>query len=128
VGIGTTTPAHTLDVAGDVAAIAFVNTSTRSAKKDIAYATASSTSDMLDQLVNLKVATYRYTLEEEHDPLVSASSPKTRYHRPEILSADGKGVDIYKLATSPSPASRRSPPSWKPRTPASPRLKRAWPR
>ncbi|MCR4333795.1 MAG: hypothetical protein NUV60_02170 [Patescibacteria group bacterium] len=100
VGIGTTTPNHTLTVAGDVGAIAFVNTSTRSAKKDIEYSTASSTSDRLNQLVNLKVATYRYTIENQADPLrIGLIAEDTQSIAPEILSADGKGVDLYKLAT-----------------------------
>lgn len=100
VGIGTTTPNHTLTVAGDVGAIGFVNTSTRAAKTDIVYATASSTSDMLDQLVNLKVATYRYTIEDSSDPLrLGFIAEEAQTVAPEILSKDGKGVDLYKLAT-----------------------------
>ncbi len=100
IGIGTSTPSHTLEVIGDIAAIAFVNTSTKTAKKDITYASASSTDDMLDQLVALKVATYRYTLEDQSNPLrLGLISEDTQTIAPEILSADGKGVDIYKLAT-----------------------------
>jgi hypothetical protein len=100
IGIGTSTPSHTLEVIGDIAAIAFVNTSTKTSKKDITYASASSTSDMLDQLVALKVATYRYTLEDQSNPLrIGLIAEDTQAIAPEILSADGKGVDIYKLAT-----------------------------
>jgi hypothetical protein len=100
VGIGTSTPNHTLTVAGDIGAIAFVNTSTRSAKTDISYVTASSTDDMLNQLVNLKVATYRYTIEDQNDPLrLGFISEDAATIAPEILSPDGKGVDLYKLAT-----------------------------
>jgi hypothetical protein len=100
VGIGTTTPNHTLSVAGDIGAIAFVNTSTRSAKTNIDYATASSSEDRLSQLVALKVATYRYTIEDQNDPLrLGLIAEDTQAIAPEILSADGKGVDIYELAT-----------------------------
>jgi hypothetical protein len=100
IGIGTSTPSHTLEVIGDIAAIAFVNTSTKSAKKDITYASASSTDDRLSQLVNLRVATYRYTLEDEQDPLrIGLIAEDTQAIAPEILSSDGKGVDIYQLAT-----------------------------
>ncbi len=100
VGIGSTTPTHTLTVAGDVGAIAFVNTSTRDAKTDISYVNASTTEDMLNALVNLKVATYHYKVEPETDPLrlgfIAEDAAKIA---PEILSPDGKGVDLYKLAT-----------------------------
>ncbi|MCR4276051.1 MAG: DUF5011 domain-containing protein, partial [Candidatus Parcubacteria bacterium] len=75
-------------------------TSTRSLKTDINYTTASSSEDMLNQLVNLKVATYRYTIENQQDPLrIGLISEDTRDIAPEILSADGKGVDLYKFAT-----------------------------
>ena len=100
VGIGTTTPNHTLTVAGDIGAIAFVNTSTRDAKTDISYVTASTTDDMLGQLVNLKVATYRYKIEDQNDPLrLGFIAEDAQQIAPEILSPDGKGVDIYKFAT-----------------------------
>ena len=100
VGIGTTTPNHTLTVAGDIGAIAFVNTSTRDAKMDISYVTASSTDDMLGQLVKMKVATYRYKIEDQNDPLrLGFIAEDAQQIAPEILSPDGKGVDIYKFAT-----------------------------
>jgi len=100
VGIGTTTPNHTLTVAGDIGAIAFVNTSTRDAKTDISYISASSTDDMLNQLKNMKVATYRYKIEDQNDPLrLGFIAEDAQKIAPEILSPDGKGVDIYKFAT-----------------------------
>jgi hypothetical protein len=87
-------------VAGDVGAIAFVNTSTRDAKTDISYVSASSTEDMLKELVNLKVATYRYKIENQNDPLhLGFIAEEAQTIAPEVLSADGKGVDLYKLAT-----------------------------
>jgi len=100
VGIGTTTPAHALDVAGEIAAIAFVNTSTRESKTDISYATASSTEALFDKLLDLKVAQYRYAIEDQNDPLrLGLIAEDAQTIAPEILSADGKGVDIYKFAT-----------------------------
>ena len=100
VGIGTIIPNHTLTVAGDIGAIAFVNTSTRDAKTDISYVTASTTDDMLGELVKMKVATYRYTIESQNDPLrLGLIAEDAQGTAPEILSIDGKGVDIYKLAT-----------------------------
>ncbi len=100
VGIGTTTPNHTLTVAGDVGAIAFVNTSTRSAKDDISYVAATTTASMFDQLTQLKVATYRYKIEDQSDPLrLGFLAEDLQTVAPEVLSPDGKGVDLYKLAT-----------------------------
>jgi len=100
VGIGTSTPNHALTVAGDIGATGFVNTSTREAKVDISYTTASSSEQMLNQLVNLKVATYRYKIEDQNDPLrLGFIAEEAQIVAPEVLSPDGKGVDLYKLAT-----------------------------
>ncbi|MFZ2500583.1 MAG: immunoglobulin-like domain-containing protein [Minisyncoccia bacterium] len=100
VGIGTTTPNHTLTVAGDIGAIAFVNTSTREAKTDISYVTSDASDAMLNQLVNLKLATYHYKIEDQADPLrLGFIAEEAQIIAPEILSPDGKGVDLYKLAT-----------------------------
>ncbi len=100
VGIGTTTPNHNLTVAGDVGAIAFVNTSTRDAKDDISYISPAAAEDMFNQLVNLKVATYRYKIEDQNDPLrLGFIAEDAQTVAPEVLSPDGKGVDLYKLAT-----------------------------
>ncbi len=97
VGIGTTTPTHTLDVYGDVAAISFVNTSTKTAKTNITYLDATSTEDILTQIGNMRIAEYRYKMENRNNPLrlglIAEEAPI------EVLSLDGKGVDIYKLST-----------------------------
>ena len=100
VGIGTTSPNHTLTIAGDVGAIAFVNTSTRTAKTDISYVGESASDEMYDQLLKIKVANYRYKIEPTSDPLrLGFIAEEVQQVAPEILSPDGKGVDLYKLAT-----------------------------
>jgi len=95
VGIGTTTPLYDLHVDGEVAAQAFINVSTRDAKKDITYLTDEDRSDALTDIRNLKLAHYHYTDEDEDAPLrfglIAEESPE------EVLSLSGKGVDLYKL-------------------------------
>ncbi|MBI5045509.1 MAG: hypothetical protein HZC14_00645 [Candidatus Niyogibacteria bacterium] len=94
VGIGTTTPAYKLQVAGDVAATGFVNVSTREAKRDIAF---------------LGEADYDFWLSDsrkEADSALGGSTSKSCAKRlgliaeqapVEILSPDHKGVDLYKM-------------------------------
>lgn len=59
-GIGTTSPAHKLEVAGDIGATGFVNLSTREAKHDIEYLTAADYVNVLAKISEVKVATYYY--------------------------------------------------------------------
>ncbi|MBP9701854.1 MAG: tail fiber domain-containing protein, partial [Candidatus Pacebacteria bacterium] len=97
IGVGTTTPAYKMQIAGDVAATAFVNVSTREAKKDITYLNDDAKFDALSDLAKIKIAKYRYKADSETDPLrlglIAEEAPVS------VLSASGKGVDIYKLAT-----------------------------
>jgi hypothetical protein len=98
IGIGTTTPAYKLQVVGDVAAASFVNTSTRSLKTNINYLDESREDEALAAIDTLQLATYDYTFEShtiapKHLGLIAEEAPS------EVLSQDGKGVDIYKLAT-----------------------------
>jgi len=97
VGIGTSTPAYKVQVIGDIAATAFVNTSTRTAKKDIAYITEEAGRSILEKIRDTNVAEYHYSFEGNDAPLrlglIAEEAPA------EVLSVDGKGVDIYKLST-----------------------------
>jgi hypothetical protein len=105
VGIGTTTPNYLLTVGGDIAATAFVNVSTQSAKKDIEYLTGEEESSILDKIKDTPVATYNYT--NDQSPIINDQSiingkrmGLIAENAPaEVLSIDGKGVDIYKLST-----------------------------
>jgi hypothetical protein len=96
VGIGTTTPLYDLHVDGEVAAQAFINVSTRDAKKDITYLTPEEKTEALTDIRNLKLARYHYTNEDSSLPLrfglIAEESPES------VLSIDGKGVDLYKLS------------------------------
>jgi hypothetical protein len=97
VGIGTTTPNHALQVVGDIGAIGFVNTSTRTAKTDITYLNASTTENILERIQLVRVARYHYKIEDDNEPLrLGLIAEEAPY---EVLSADGKGVDVYKLAS-----------------------------
>ncbi|MEN9613953.1 MAG: hypothetical protein RLZZ347_260, partial [Candidatus Parcubacteria bacterium] len=97
IGIGTSTPAYKLQVMGDIAATSFVNISTRDAKKDISYLSASDDATVLEKIKALNVATYRYNIEPNSNPLrmglIAEEAPS------EILAVGGKGVDIYKLSS-----------------------------
>ena len=99
VGIGTNDPQHTLQVAGEVGAYGFVNTSTRSAKTDIQYLTPDEASSTLAQLEALKPATYTYRADPTGEARLGIIAEDAASSAPEVLSADGKGVDLYKLAT-----------------------------
>jgi nicotinamidase-related amidase len=98
VGIGTTTPNYKLQVAGDVGAQSFVTISSSSHIKDVTHLGSTDTQAILNDLeTKVHVVTYRDITENEDKPirlgLVSEEVP------PEILSADGSSIDIYKLST-----------------------------
>ncbi len=121
IGIGTTTPEYDLHVMGDVAAQSFVNISTRDEKEDIEYLADSDYDHALESIRAMKVATYNY--KQRHDGLTnsysddeaningssintSTNTKDTRFmgliaeEAPsEVLSLDGRGVDLYKLTT-----------------------------
>jgi hypothetical protein len=98
VGIGTSTPEYKLHVLGDVAANAFVNTSTRNSKTDISYLKNEDYENYLEKLSDINIATYRYKTDDATAPvsrlgLIAEEAPS------EVLGAGGHGVDIYKLVS-----------------------------
>ncbi|MBI2052503.1 MAG: tail fiber domain-containing protein [Candidatus Sungbacteria bacterium] len=109
VGIGSTTPSYKLAVAGDVAATSFINISTRTAKKDIEYLDSEDEGSVLDKIKSTRVATYNYisdaNIQMNANDTNSITNGKQRLgliaeEAPvEVLSIDGKGVDIYKLSS-----------------------------
>ncbi|MBI2053203.1 MAG: tail fiber domain-containing protein [Candidatus Sungbacteria bacterium] len=97
IGIGTSTPDYTLRVEGDIAARSFVNISTRAAKKDIITVDVHGEESLLDALLSATTTTYRYTNDpagETHLGLIAEEAPIA------IQSANGKGIDLYKMATA----------------------------
>ena len=100
VGIGTTTPPTSSMSWATSRPPGFVNISTRDSKTGITYLTPEEASTTLAKLESLKVATYRYTIEDQSDPLrLGLIAEDAELVAPEILSLGGKGVDLYKLAT-----------------------------
>jgi hypothetical protein len=122
IGIGTSTPAIDsgirVAIGGDVGATGFVNLSARETKKDIEYLGSSDYEAVLDKISkDVKPATYEYNSDADCLPsaddglrtAVGGSRSAVACSRRlgliadeaplEVLSADGKGVDLYKLAT-----------------------------
>jgi len=103
IGIGTTTPTHKLEVAGEVAALGFINLSTEQAKKDIVFLNNKDDEDILAKIASTNVATYMYRDEECFAPDAQNCSKRlgliAELAPPEILSVDGKGVDLYKMTS-----------------------------
>jgi hypothetical protein len=97
VGIGTSMPEYKLQVAGEVAANAFINISASSTKRDIRYLDEGDKQYILEELRRVNVAEYRYDYEEENEPLhfelIAEELPS------EVLSVSGSGVNLYKLST-----------------------------
>jgi hypothetical protein len=102
VGIGTTMPAANsgvrLAVGGDIVATGFVNVSTREAEKYIEYLNSADYENVLAKISEVKVATYYYN--NDQTSLVSKRLGLIAEEAPlEVLSVDGKGVDLYKLTS-----------------------------
>jgi hypothetical protein len=98
VAIGTSTdPMYRLKVGGDVAATGFINISASSSKKDIAHLTIEDQDSLMESLRGIELAQYRYDFEASSSPLriglIAEEAPS------EVLSVDGKGVDLYKLSS-----------------------------
>ncbi|MBI1956936.1 MAG: DUF5011 domain-containing protein, partial [Candidatus Niyogibacteria bacterium] len=98
-----TTPQYKLHVLGEVAAQGFVNISTRDAKENINYLGDSNLDSILKKVKDAKPAAYNYIGEDEFADDEKAIRPRlgliAEEAPPEVLSVDGRGVDLYKLST-----------------------------
>ncbi len=111
IGIGTTTPEYKLHVMGDVAATGFVNISTETAKKDVAFLNENAYENALRVIKESDLATYNYktdtckSSESVAPNLRTDSTCAKRFgliaeQAPiEVLSDDRRGVDIYKMTS-----------------------------
>jgi len=83
--------------AGDMHGTGFINSSTEEAKDNITFLSIERERNILNDIRTLDIANYRYLTDEEGEPLrlglIAERSPR------EILSRDGRGVDLYKLST-----------------------------
>jgi hypothetical protein len=96
VGIGVVNPGYRLQVNGAAAATSWVNLSSREYKENIEPVGAAEQHDMLKALMKLNVSRYDYRKDVEATGrrrigFVAEEMPK------DVLSADGKGVDVYEL-------------------------------
>jgi hypothetical protein len=105
--VATSSPQGLLNVAGNVAAQGFVNISTREEKTNIEYYTLDQYDQALAEIMGAKVAAYDYVNDESRSStpqkgvelqnkrlgLIAEEAPS------EVLSADGKGVDLYKMVS-----------------------------
>ncbi len=97
IGIGTSTPDYKLRVEGDIAAQSFINISTRNAKEDIVQIDASGEDQLLKSLLAATTTHYQYASDPSHQQhlgLIAEDAPE------EIKSANGKGIDLYKMSTA----------------------------
>ncbi len=98
VGIGTTSPSYKLHVNGTAAGTSWTNLSSREYKENIKKVETSKQDEMLSQLMKVNLSTYNYKEEYGDDRstklgFIAEEMPK------EVLSKDGKGVDVYELLT-----------------------------
>ena len=96
VGIGTTSPSYTLHVNGTAAGTSWTNLSSREYKENIKVVDESEHPMMLAKLMDLDLTTYKYKQAYGGDNttklgFIAEDMPKN------VLSKDGKGVDVYEL-------------------------------
>jgi len=107
-GVGVASPSYKLEVAGAVKADGFIATSTKERKKDIKFLRDEEYEEILEKIASTSVATYVYNRGTNTEPgrtntelvshatsrrlgLIAEGAPE------EILSEDGKGIDLYKM-------------------------------
>lgn len=98
IGIGMTSPTYKLHVNGTAAGTSWTNLSSREFKEDINVVGESEHPMMLAKLMDMDLTRYRYKKEYGGDNeakigFIAEEMPK------EVLSKDGKGVDVYELLT-----------------------------
>ncbi len=97
IGIGTTMPNEALVVSGNVAATGFINLSTEESKTNIVHLGNQDYVGFLNKLANTPITTYNYLQDASDEPLrlglIAEEAPV------EILSTDGKGIDLYKFTS-----------------------------
>ncbi len=98
VGIGTLAPDYMLQVNGSAAATSFVNLSSRQYKERIEEVGAQERAAMLEKLMSIAIARYSYRKEfggngARRIGFIAEEMPR------EVLSDDGKAVDVYELVT-----------------------------
>ncbi|MCF8144423.1 MAG: tail fiber domain-containing protein [Deltaproteobacteria bacterium] len=96
IGIGITSPSYKLHVNGNAAGTSWTNICSREYKEDIRKVDTAAYPMMLAKLVDMELATYKYKKEYGGDGdtklgFIAEDMPE------EVLSKDGKGVDLYEL-------------------------------
>jgi len=96
VGIGTAVPSYRLHVNGTAAGTSWTNLSSREYKENIKMVDDSNHAEMLARLMEFDLTTYKYKQEYGGDGttklgFIAEEMPK------EVLSKDGKGIDLYEL-------------------------------